>query len=532
MRARIVTAGLVALATLLVVRVGAAPAETCPAVSTADVRAAAGRAVAWFGANQHADGSFAYQVDETGEELGGYNITRHAGVLMSLYQATTAGIEEALPVADRGLDWAGERIVRAGDGRAFGEGQRLPTGATALLTSALIERRGATGDDRHDALIDDLVAFLAGAVEPSGAVAESWDVDTDAAVPDRHSVFFTGEVMWALARAGHPAAETVAAYMPSRDEVEDRFPPTSDHWAAYAWAEFAASDVDLDEQQHAFARRQAEIFGLQVRMESTRWDAGGVVRFIRKGPAGGSGLGTLGEGTAALLRYFGAGGAPDGLASRTACVVGMLVARQADGPGAAQRGAWFTHGLTRMDDQQHAMSALLASGPALDAVGSDDAVGGGEDPWGALLVGLALLTAANPARMRSSGRPGTAVGAAAVGAVVVLAVASGPIADALSTSPASVRLAAGAVLGVVAIVGLVVPRGTAEDGLTVAATAVVAVAAGIDDGVLVVGGCATLVAAVALWLPDSWRRPLVARVVAAAGVVVAASLAMDGVLGV
>jgi hypothetical protein len=532
MRARVVTAGLVVIATLLVVRVGAAPAETCPAVSTADTREAAERAVEWLGTNQRADGSFAYQLDETGDDLGGYNITRHAGVLLSLYQATAAGIDGAHPIAERGLEWAAERIVPAGDGRAFGDRALLPTGASALLTSALVERRDATGDDREDALIDDLVAFLAGAVEPSGAVAESWDTDTDRAVPGRYSVFFTGEVMWALARVDHPAADVVASYMPRRDDVEDRFPPTSDHWAAYAWAEFAASNVDLTDEQHAFADRQAGIFGLQVRGESTRWEAGGLVKWMRRGPAGGSGLGTLGEGSAALLRYFGPTDAPDGLARRTACVAGMLVARQAQGPGPAQRGAWFTDGVTRMDDQQHAMSALLASGPALEATGADGAVGGGEDPWGVLVVGLALLAATNPARLRSPRRGAVGVAIAAVAAAVVLAAASGPIADSLSSSPASVRLAAGAVLGLVAIVGFVVPRGSWEDGLTIAGTAVVALAAGIDDGVLTVGTCAVLVAVAGVWLPDRWRRPLIARPLAAVGVVVAAGIAANGVLGV
>jgi hypothetical protein len=188
-----------------------------------------------------------------------------------------------------------------------------------------------------------------------------------------------------------------------------------------------------------------------------------------------------------------------------------------------------------MDDQQHALSALLAAEPALAVAGAGgdaDPVGGGEDAWGFLVVALALLAAANPGRLPQPAGPARLGVLGAFGAVIALAALSGPIADLLSLSPASVRLAAGAVLAVTSLVGLVVPAGDWSDGLAVAATAVVALAAGIDNGVLVVVAAALPTVAAALWLPPSWRRPLVARVVAAVGVAIAISLLVDGVLGV
>ena len=50
-----------------------------------------------------------------------------------------------------------------------------------------------------------------------------------------------------------------------------------------------------------------------------------------------------------------------------ACTSGMLVERQIKpgdpntGPDVPRLGGWFTEGITRMDDQQHALSALLLS---------------------------------------------------------------------------------------------------------------------------------------------------------------------------
>ena len=53
----------------------------------------------------------------------------------------------------------------------------------------------------------------------------------------------------------------------------------------------------------------------------------------------------------------------DQLASRVTCLAGITVGRQvsAGNPNGRARGAWFLHGYTQMDDQQHATGALLGA---------------------------------------------------------------------------------------------------------------------------------------------------------------------------
>lgn len=534
--------GLVVVLVAVGLRLVVALPEQCPVASPAEARAAAERAVGWLERNQHPGGQWTYQYDrDQGRDLGGYNLVRHAGVLVSLYQAAGAGITDGLEVGDRGLAYTERNLVRHDDWAAFGTPDaRVATGATALLVAALAERRSATGDDGHDGLMGELGRFLVGQVEDSGAVLAAWDPATAAPVPDEYSVFFTGETAWALAQLARAfpsegwdaAAVSVVDYLPERDDAEDLFPPTSDHWAAYAYAELAAgpAEAELGTAQVADAHRLADIFGIEVRAESQRW-RGGWARLVRGGPASGSGLGTLGEGTAALARFL--PGEIDGLDVRIRCVAGMLVARQATGadPDPAEEGAWFTRGVTRMDDQQHALSALLAAEPVLTAGGAT--TGGGAEPHGLAWLLIAFVAAVNPARVpapRSRRIAGLGVlGAAAV--VAGVAAAATPLLDGLDVSPASARVAAGVVVGATAVVALVRAR-PAFDGLVVAAGLALALSAGADNGVARTVVAAAVAAAVAVAVPTQWRRPVLARPVAAVAVFVAADLIVDGVLGV
>ena len=61
-------------------------------------------------------------------DVGGYNITRHAGVTMSLEQAAGAGLAEseaAAASAERGIEWALDRMYEGPGWRAFaGDGRR------------------------------------------------------------------------------------------------------------------------------------------------------------------------------------------------------------------------------------------------------------------------------------------------------------------------------------------------------------------------------------------------------------------------
>src|SRR5690606_37427283 len=134
----------------------------------------------------------------------------------------------------------------------------------------------------------------------------------------------------------------------------------------------------------------------------------------------------------------------DPLAARAGCVAGMLVQRQVGPDDAAEapepdraRGAWLQRGITQMDDQQHALSAVLHAEPivASQPVQVDE-------PWGAevptALLVVALLLALDPIRaglaaQRAGGRgPATrrlAAAASVAGLVVVVlaGAAGGPL---------------------------------------------------------------------------------------------------------
>ena len=498
-------------------RVGVAPAERCPTVSAAEAEAAVEGAIRWLGDGQADDGMFTYS-----NVLPGYNVVRHAGVLLSLEQASSAGFADAEPVAERGREWALDRLVPAGGGMALlelsGEGK---TGASALFARSLLERRARTSSTEHDDVLADLGRFLASQVLPDGAVSSRWDPATDAPIPSQRDIFFTGQVLWALDGidlAGladdevRAAAARVGDFLPRRDEVEDRFPPVSDHWGAYAYDGLGLAR--LTPTQLAHAERLVGIIGVQVRGESTRW-RGGLVGDLRGGMASGSGLGTLGEGGLALLRLFGEERA-DGLGARMRCVAGMIVERQGDD------GAWYRDGVTRMDDQQHSMSALLAAMPLLEDPG--DVVGGGEQPHPLAWLVLLGAVAGWPVRRHVAAVPGLLAAAA-------LALLSGPVLEALDVSPAAARAAAGVALAIAALSGLAAPAAAATAGVTAASAAVLALGVGADDGakaLLAVG----VAAAVVFTVPERLRGPIGARVASVGALLLAADLVIDGVLGV
>ena len=392
MRRRLIGAGVTWAVAALVV-VAAAHPEGCRTPTALEARTAAEAAVEWLSVNQRDDGAFLYRYDRAAaRDLGQYNIVRHAGVLLSLAQAEAAGIDGAGDAFSSGLDWAEDRIVDAESGSALAEGQTAETGAAALLVAALVEWREATGDTGQDDLVRDLGEFLAASVTPEGAVVALVDVD-EGDVADSRSPFSTGEVAWALARLhttfpdegwDEPARRVLGYIAAERDDVERRFPPVSDHWSAYALAEVGVEwGAPLTEDERDLVRRQAALFGLQTRYESQRRETG-PVRWTRGPIALPAGVGTLGEGLGAMHRLAAvddvAADMQDQVDDRLRCVAGILVDRQVSGveaadeqPAAPVAGAWFRLGITQMDDQQHALSALLA---AMDDLPGGDGDGG------------------------------------------------------------------------------------------------------------------------------------------------------------
>lgn len=357
--------------------------ESCPRVDDDRALEAATAAAEWIEAGQQADGRYLYEYDRSDAEARpGYNIVRHAGVTMSLYQLAAArdgDDTELLAAADTGLEYMLDRLEPAGDGRALVDrgSSEARLGAGALMAAALAARRDATGDPRYDRELRALGRYMTGQIEPSGRALDAYDLVEDAPLPDQTSRYSAGEAGWAIARLNtlfpdegwDAPARRVADYLATaRDKAEGMdFAPWPDQWAAYLLSELAPSGLNSD--QVTYARALAGRFGMLIRSESQKssWPVPVVDPKAR-----GAGLGVWVEGLGSLTRVA---AVDDRLADlrpaledRLNCGAGLLAERQVsaqkaddyDQPDLVQ-GAWFRDGLTRMDDQQHALSGLLAA---------------------------------------------------------------------------------------------------------------------------------------------------------------------------
>lgn len=469
-----------ALAVVAVVTFGVlAPPEHCPTPDAAELHAAADAAVQWFVRNQQDDGRWLYEYDAaTGEASDDYNLVRHAGGIMGLYQAASAGIEGARESADRGLAWALDHLVEHDDWTALAFEGRAPVGGSALLAAGLAERRLHTGDTRYDDLLRRLGRFMASQTEPSGAVVAQYDATRMRPVAGSRSRYYTGEAYWALARLHllfpddgfGEVADRIGHYLATaRDDAEDLWPPLPDHWVAYGLAETATfperdPERPLTDAELAYAERQAGLFGAQVRWVSQQAGPWGPLVRGTKQPRGG-GYGVVGEALTGLWRTARAderlAGIRAPLAERATCIAGLAVEEQGrDGPSDPRAdGAWFIGDVTRMDDQQHAISALLRTVAIVDAPAGD-----GDDAPSGWLWALALfgtwnalhVTLGVPRRDRRGERETVALVGGLLGAAVVLVAAavSGPLLDALDVSRPALRLAVGIVGAVAGLVRL------------------------------------------------------------------------------
>ncbi|HEX4904104.1 MAG TPA: hypothetical protein VFU93_01540 [Acidimicrobiales bacterium] len=357
--ARLAIVYVVVLATL---RLTLASPEGCDAPSPDALERTASRAASWLAEHQRTDGSFLYESDRDGEDLGGYNEVRHAGVLLSLYQSGE------LDAADRGLEWAIDHLEDVEDGAALALHDRASVGGAALLTAALAERRVQTGEDDHDDLLRDLGSFLVSMQRDDGGFYVSVAPSSGALDRQGTSRYYPGEALWALARLENlfpgedwdvPARRAAAFIATRRDDVEDVIaPPLNDHWAAYGFAEMATwTTPGVDDDVADYARLLYGRFALLIRTESRR-DAA-LIGMLHGPPRRSSAVGTWVEGQAALARLAAlderVADLEDRIIDSARCGTGVLVDRQ------EPNGAWYARGATRMDDQQHAISGLLAT---------------------------------------------------------------------------------------------------------------------------------------------------------------------------
>jgi small neutral amino acid transporter SnatA (MarC family) len=570
-----------------------APPERCPSVSPAALRRSAQASVDWLVRNQKPDGTWLY-LYEAGDDTAShdYNAVRHAGAAMGLYRAAAEGLPRALRSADRGTAWALGRLLKRDGWAAVEWTGQVDTGATALLAAGLVLRRQATGDTRYDDVLGRMGRFLVAQIEPSGAVLASYDPVRGAPVAGIYSKYFTGEAYWALAllhravpaKGWGQAANRIGAYLAkSRDDVEGHWPPIADHWAAYGLSETVAfperGRPPLTEQEVSYARRQAELFGGQVRWISERFGPWGAWVRGSDVPRGG-GYGVISEALTGL--WLTARAEPrladlrEPIAERAACIAGLEVKAQSDRADAASfprpdrvEGAWFRDGETRVDDQQHALAGLLRTIPIVRAQERSSSSGVshlGDDAPSGWLWAAALLLALNPCRAafavpRAGRSPRAVAGIAAaggtIGGLVVCAVAAAgdPLLDALDVSQSSFRLAAGIVAVLAGAADLLRRSPSPEPALAgwraalvpvaiplVArpALVVMALGAGADRGVLVsvgaMGAGTALLTGLAVGLPTDgpggrglqWGSMVLAAALVACGAILGA----DGVLDV
>ena len=353
-------------------RVTIAAPERCSDISAAKARAAAVAGAAWIARNLRADGSFLYEYSRTRGVIDDYNSVRHAGAVLALYNAAAIDRRYLVP-GDRGLAWMVQRLVDRRGWSALPDGVWAPLGGDALMLAALAQRRLVTRDASYDGTMRALGRFIVASQRADGGFFVAYDLAADDFVREGTSRYYPGEATWALARLanagvdGGPwrrAAVRGGDFIATRrDDVEDvSFPPLNDHWGAYAFAEMArwpATGVQVAYADELYGR-----FALLIRSQAQR-DSGGLYAFTHSVYRRGAAVGTWVEGQAALARLADVDArlAPSAGAIRrsVACGASMLVRRQEhDARDGRVDGAWYAHGETRVDDQQHPVSALFA----------------------------------------------------------------------------------------------------------------------------------------------------------------------------
>ena len=373
---------------LALLRVTVAAPQRCPEITPESLTTSASASADWIEIAQYPDGRYVYEYNaETDSLPDDYNVVRHAGVTMSIYQAVALGDPTRLRAADLGTAWMEANLIEQDNWVALRNPWtgRVKLGASSLMLAGLTQRRLATNDPAYDDLMRRLARFLVVMQLPDGAMLNYWDPATGEPDPTVRSRYATGEALWALAQMHrHFPGEgwdepswRIADYLAlHRDEVEDlSFPPWPDQWAAYSLSEMA--DWPLEDHHIEYARALAERFGFLIRVESQR--TGGFINEPFHGRlTRAAGLGTWVEGLTSMWRLASTderlADLEPKLAERAICGAGILAARQITFRESAAwpspdlaAGAWFRDGITRMDDQQHALSGLVLTQAILAA---------------------------------------------------------------------------------------------------------------------------------------------------------------------
>ncbi|MGI9624317.1 MAG: hypothetical protein ACR2PK_15900 [Acidimicrobiales bacterium] len=371
---RVITWTVIWLVTLVGLRLTLLAAEVCPAVTVTSTHRSAVAAADWIVENQGLDGRYLYDwdLDIAGPTDAPYNLVRHAGTTMALYQFVLEGETSYLEAADTGIDWLLDRQVGNAEVTAIAPSptSRAKLGTAALTTVGLVLRRQATGDTTHDELLRSMGRLMVGQQQPDGSMLNFWDPETEAPVPEVTSLFATGEALWALALLHNtwpdegwddPAWRTLDYMATDRDEDEDVWPrPWADQWAAYSlneMAEWGLSDTHIE-----YAELLAAQWGIAVRWESQR--NGGIDGLVHAPESIAAGQGTWLEGLGMMyelsLEDDRMSDLSNDLADRLTCGAGRMIDKQRVGTGLPEvDGGFFVKGVTRVDGQQHTLSGLI-----------------------------------------------------------------------------------------------------------------------------------------------------------------------------
>lgn len=403
--------------------------EVCGVTAQRDRDVAISNAVTWLSSNQNPNGTFLYRYDANRDEvLGGYNWTRHAGTILALEQARAQGFNDALAPSELAIRAALDQSVPVSinDEVVMGlsDGPVLSTGATALFSLALMERRDASGLTDHDDDIRAMLRFLSASLKDradGSTIVRAWANSKARFVNDEVALFTTSQVLFALARAERifpnehwgSHSHQILRYLTTYKANEEGFAPDmADHWSAYAMSEMMnwADVPTFSDTEIAWAHKQMGLSSILIRYESQITDEGFNV-LMRGHSAIGAAMGTHGEAVANwtnfALTQSALQGQVRGLSDRLQCNSALLVDRQttdvdAKGFESPDRvnGAWLSSGVTQVDDQQHAMSALLMANKVNEKI----LVAGGELPRrdsvpSAFLVVLLTIVLLSPPRL-------------------------------------------------------------------------------------------------------------------------------------
>ena len=368
------------------------PPPPCDLPTESELKETVASSAAWMQRALQANNRFWYEYDRNTDTFArNYFDVRHAGVVMSLYQVAATGDLSVLETADGGLQYILDNLNTVGDRTAFDD-YRVDTdlGSTALAVNALVHRRIATNDQTYDDLLRAMGRYMQSLLRPDGGMWFGAFSDGLEPMVGRTSTFYTGEAFWGFGLLANQfpgegwddSARLVAHYLATARDSEEGVenPPLADQWASYGFSEMRTWG-DLAGDELAYVRSLSEAYHKRVereiRREASRVGDGTEPPRESVRQSRGAAFGTTVEALSALWRLSqqdpGMADLEPQLRHDLLCGAGILAARQYDTERAAPytrpdvvEGAWFTEDVTRMDDQQHAMSGVAL---AVDALG-------------------------------------------------------------------------------------------------------------------------------------------------------------------